>query len=59
MMTIMLSLGELEFEPHAKKVPDGQQHHKSIYELEGKFENSGHKQGAKFNSEQRMKTLGY
>ena len=55
----MLSLGELEFEPHAKKVPDGQQHHKSIYELEGKFENSGHKQGAKFNSEQRMKTLGY
>ena len=59
MMQMMLDLGELGVDPNAKKVPDGQEHHQSIYELEGKFDNSGHKQGMKYSSEQRLKTIGY
>ena len=27
--------------------------------FEGKFDNSGHNQGMKYNAEQRMKTVGY
>ena len=46
-------------EPNVKKVPDGIQNLQSIFELEDKFDNSGHKQGMKYSSEQRMKTLGY
>ena len=45
--------------PDEKKVPDGKQDHQSIFELEGKFDNSGHNQGMKYNAEQRMKTVGY
>ena len=59
MMQILLPLGVLGVYPEEKKVPDGKQDHQSIFELEGKFDNSGHKQGMKYNSEQRMKTVGY
>ena len=55
----MLALGEFEVNPDEKKVPDGKQDHQSIFELENKFDNSGHKQGVKFNHDQRMKTVGY
>tara|TARA_Y100000310_G_C20254785_1_gene610797 strand:+ start:403 stop:582 length:180 start_codon:yes stop_codon:yes gene_type:complete len=57
----VMSMEELGLmgEPNAKKVPDGKQDHQSIFELEDKFDNSGHKQGMKYSSEQRMKTLGY
>ena len=55
----MLDLGEIYAEPDIVKVPDGRQDHQSIFELEDKFDNSGHKQGMKYSSEQRMKTLGY
>ena len=55
----MLDLGEMYAEPDIVKVPDGSQEHQSIFELEDKFDNSGHKQGMKYSSEQRMKTLGY
>lgn len=50
---------QMEMYPEEKKVPDGQQNHQSIFELENKFDNSGHKQGVKYNYEQRMKTVGY
>lgn len=46
-------------DPNEKKVPDGKQELQNIFELEDKFDNSGHKQGMKYSSEQRMKTLGY
>tara|TARA_R110002020_G_scaffold49366_5_gene140488 strand:+ start:509 stop:688 length:180 start_codon:yes stop_codon:yes gene_type:complete len=59
MMEMMLALGEFEVNPDEKKVPDGKQDHQSIFELENKFDNSGHKQGVKFNHDQRMKTVGY
>ena len=59
MMQIMFPFSEMDIYPEEKKVPDGKQDHESIFELENKFANSGHKQGVKYNSEQRMKTLGY
>ena len=59
MIPMMLNLGEMYIEPDIVKVPDGRQDHQSIFELEDKFDNSGHKQGMKYNSEQRMKTIGY
>ena len=55
----MLNLGAMYAEPDIVKVPDGKQNHMNIFELEDKFDNSGHKQGMKYNSEQRMKTIGY
>ena len=59
MMDMLLSFSEIGIYPEEKKVPDGKQDHQSIFELENKFDNSGHKQGVKYNSEQRMKTIGY
>ena len=59
MMQIMFPHREMDMYPEEKKVPDGKQDHQSIFELENKFDNSGHKQGLKYNSEQRMKTAGY
>ena len=59
MMQMLLSFSEIDIYPEEKKVPDGKQDHQSIFELENKFDNSGHKQGVKYNSEQRMKTIGY
>ena len=59
MMQMMLNLGEMYVEPTVVKVPDGQKSYQSIFELEDNFDNSGHKQGMKYNSEQRMRTLGY
>jgi len=59
MMQMMLDLGEMGIEPPIVKVPDGQKSYQSIFELEGNFDNSGHKQGMKYSSEQRMKTIGY
>ena len=59
MMQMMLDLGELGIEPDMVKVPDGHKSYQSIFELEDNFDNSGHKQGVKYNSEQRMKTIGY
>ena len=59
MMQMMLDLGEMGIEPDIVKVPDGQKSYQSIFELEDRFDNSGHKQGMKYSSEQRMKTIGY
>ena len=59
MMQIMLPFSEMDIYFNEKKVPDGKQNHQSIFELENKFDNSGHKQGMKYTSEQRMKTIGY
>jgi hypothetical protein len=59
MMQIMLPFSEMDIYFNEKKVPDGKQNHQSIFELENKFDNSGHKQGMKYTSEQRMKTSGY
>ena len=59
MMQIMFPFSEMDIYPEEKKEPDGKQDHQSIFELENKFDNSGHKQGLKYNSEQRMKTAGY
>jgi|TARA_R110000824_G_scaffold235668_1_gene424499 hypothetical protein len=59
MMQMLLSFSEIGIQPEEKKVPDGKQDHQNIFELENKFDNSGHKQGVKYNSEQRMKTVGY
>ena len=59
MMQMMLDLGEIGIDSDGIKVPDGQKSSQSIFELEDKFDNSGHKQGMKYNSEQRMKTIGY
>ncbi len=59
MMQIMLPFSEMDIYSEEKKVPDGKQNHQSIFELENKFDNSGHKQGMKYTSEQRMKTSGY
>ena len=56
---MIFDFGVLGEEPDMVKVPDGKQNHQSIFELEDKFDNSGHKQGMKYSSEQRMKTLGY
>lgn len=55
----MLPFSEMDIYSEEKKVPDGKQNHQSIFELENKFDNSGHKQGMKYTSEQRMKTSGY
>ena len=59
MMQMMLDLGEIGIDSDGIKVPDGQKSYQSIFELEDNFDNSGHKQGMKYNSEQRMRTLGY
>ena len=59
MMQILLPLGVLGVYPEEKKVPDGKQDHQSIFELENKFDNSGHKDGVKYNTDQRMNTAGY
>tara|TARA_R110000787_G_scaffold136976_1_gene249637 strand:- start:1542 stop:1721 length:180 start_codon:yes stop_codon:yes gene_type:complete len=59
MMQMLPPFSQMEMYPEEKKVPDGQQNHQSIFELENKFDNSGHKQGVKYNYEQRMKTVGY
>ena len=59
MMQIMLPFSEMDIYFNEKKVPDGKQNHQSIFELENRFDNSGHKQGMKYTSEQRMKTSGY
>ena len=59
MMQMLLSFSEIGVYPEEKKVPDGKQDHQHIAELENKFNNSGHKQGVKYSSEQRMKTAGY
>tara|TARA_R110002012_G_scaffold75918_5_gene191712 strand:+ start:568 stop:747 length:180 start_codon:yes stop_codon:yes gene_type:complete len=59
MMQMLLSFSEIGIQPEEKKVPDGKQDHQNIAELENKFNNSGHKQGVKYSSEQRMKTAGY
>ena len=59
MIQMLLPLGETDIYPDEKKVPYGKQNHQSIFELEGKFDNSGHNQGMKYNAEQRMKTVGY
>ena len=59
MMQMMLDLGEIGIDSDRIKVPDGQKSYQSIFELEDNFDNSGHKQGVKYNSEQRMKTIGY
>jgi hypothetical protein len=59
MIPMIFDFGVLGEEPAMVKVPDGKQDHQSIFELEDKFDNSGHKQGIKYSSEQRMKTLGY
>jgi hypothetical protein len=59
MMQMLLSFSEMGIQPEEKKVPDGKQDHQNIFELENKFNNSGHKQGVKYSSEQRMKTAGY
>ena len=56
---MLLSFSEIGIQPEEKKVPDGKQDHQNIAELENKFNNSGHKQGVKYSSEQRMKTAGY
>ncbi|SVC23953.1 uncharacterized protein METZ01_LOCUS276807 [marine metagenome] len=56
---MLFDFGEIGEELDMVKVPDGKQNHQSIFELEDRFDNSGHKQGMKYNSEQRMKTLGY
>lgn len=58
-MQLLLPFNKIDIYAEEKKVPDGKQDHQSIFELEGKFDNSGHKQGMKYNSEQRMKTVGY
>jgi len=58
-MQMLLSFSEMGIQPEEKKVPDGKQDHQNIFELENKFNNSGHKQGVKYSSEQRMKTAGY
>jgi hypothetical protein len=59
MMQIMFPYNEMDIYPEEEKVPDGKRDHESIFDLEDKFDNSGRKQGIKYNSEQRMKTLGY
>ena len=59
MIPMMLELGEIGIDPDGIKVPDGQKSYQSIFELEDRFDNSGHKQGMKYNHEQRMKTIGY
>ena len=59
MIPMIFDFGVLGEEPDMVKVPDGKQNHQSIFELEDKFDNSGHKQGMKYSSEQRMKNLGY
>ena len=59
MIPMLFDFGEIGEELDMVKVPDGKQNHQSIFELEDRFDNSGHKQGMKYNSEQRMKTLGY
>ena len=59
MIPMIFDFGVLGEEPDMVKVPDGKQNHQSIFELEDNFDNSGHKQGMKYNSEQRMRTLGY
>ena len=59
MIPMIFDFGEMGEEPNMVKVPDGKQDHQSIFELEDKFDNSGHTQGIKNSSEQRMKTLGY
>jgi len=59
MIPMIFDFGVLGEEPAMVKVPDGKQDHQSIFELEDKFDNSGHKQGIKYSSEQRMRTLGY
>tara|TARA_R100000656_G_scaffold31739_1_gene27613 strand:- start:3497 stop:3676 length:180 start_codon:yes stop_codon:yes gene_type:complete len=59
MTPMLFNFGVLGEEPDMEKVPDGKQNHQNIFELEDKFDNSGHKQGMKYNSEQRMRTLGY
>ena len=53
----MLDLGEIGIDSDGIKVPDGQKSYQSIFELEDRFDNSGHKQGMKYNHEQRMKTI--
>ena len=59
MIPMIFDFGVLGEEPDMVKVPDGKQDHQSIFELEDKFDNSGHKQGIKYSSEQRSKTLVY
>ena len=56
---MIFDFGEMGEEPNMVKVPDGKKSYQSIFELEDNFDNSGHKQGMKYNSEQRMRTLGY
>jgi len=59
MIPMIFDFGEMGEEPNMVKVPDGKKSYQSIFELEDNFDNSGHKQGMKYNSEQRMRTLGY
>ena len=59
MIPMIFDFSMLGDEPNIVKVPDGKKSYQSIFELEDNFDNSGHKQGVKYNSEQRMKTLGY
>ena len=59
MMQMLFSFSEADVQPEEKKVPDGKKDHQNIFELENKFDNSGHKQGMKYSSEQRMKPIGY
>jgi hypothetical protein len=58
-MMYMMSEKEMENNTDRKIVADGKTGYKSIFELEGQFANDGHAQGAKFNMEQRMRTMGY
>ena len=59
MIPMIFDFSMLGEEPNMVKVPDGKKSYQSIFELEDNFDNSGHKQGMKYNSEQRMRTLGY
>jgi hypothetical protein len=59
MIYMPLYLDELEVDSNEIKVPDRKKNYQSIFELEDNFDNSGHKQGVKYASEQRMKTIGY
>ena len=59
LMMYMMDEERMLSDEDRKIVADGKTGYKSIYELENQFQNHGHKQGAKFNAEQRMRTVGY
>ena len=54
-----IEYGMMMPEEQEEKVPDGRKTHEDIFALENSFDNGGFKQGAKFNLEQRLKTVRY